>query len=552
MDTVMDTATHVLSRPLDYAGAPLESRARSERQLFATVCATGVVLALTSALLGAVIGFNVVLVVIGLVLLGALLLRWPILGFYIVGIAAVMIDQGPIGGSVNLGQIYVFYWPPSLEGLIERPIGVLVLYVLAVLALRRFATRRPIFEGGKLLVPFLIFILIVAEGLLRGLATGGDLKTAVVAVRPLYYLFVAYILAYNLVTSKKHVVAFLWIVVIGVGLRALLGLYILLVLDHGQVPDGTTLLPHEESFFFVSLLLLVILQILHSRYRPQFSVALALVPVVLIALIKNDRRTDYVALVVGIVVVWALVIAVRPQARRQLVIAGLCCALLGTAYVAAFGHSGSTWAAPAHGFVSAFDPSDNKVNSNLYRDMENYDTQYTAKQSPLIGLGFGKPFLQPEPLTSIYPDIQQVDPYYNYVPHNNIYWILFSLGLLGFFALWYLFGSMIVRGSLIARRLRDPYLRTVAIFIVGAVCMEIVVAYADYQLFLYRNVFFVGLLAGILMRLPALDRATGETGETPEADADHVQPALRTPDATRWNIQAPVGAHGAGRSSEGK
>ena len=36
--------------------------------------------------------------------------------------------------------------------------------------------------------------------------------------------------------------------------------------------------------------------------------------------------------------------------------------------------------------------------------------------------------------------------------------------------------------------------------------MEIIVAYADYQLFFYRNVIYIGLLAGILMRLPDLDK----------------------------------------------
>jgi hypothetical protein len=36
-------------------------------------------------------------------------------------------------------------------------------------------------------------------------------------------------------------------------------------------------------------------------------------------------------------------------------------------------------------------------------------------------------------------------------------------------------------------------------------CMEIIVAFADYQLFFYRNVIYIGLLAGILMKLPELD-----------------------------------------------
>ncbi len=123
----------------------------------------------------------------------------------------------------------------------------------------------------------------------------------------------------------------------------------------------------------------------------------------------------------------------------------------------------------------------------------------------LFGLGLGKPYLQPIPLTTLFQAIAEADPYYAYVPHNNIYWIWMRLGAIGFLAFWYLIGSIIVRGSLIARQLGDRYLQMAAIYVVSMTCMEIIVAFADYQLFFYRNVIYIGLLAGILMKLPELD-----------------------------------------------
>ncbi len=51
----------------------------------------------------------------------------------------------------------------------------------------------------------------------------------------------------------------------------------------------------------------------------------------------------------------------------------------------------------------------------------------------------------------------------------------------------------------------DRYLQMVAIYVICMTCMEIIVAFADYQLFFYRNVIYIGLLAGILMKLPELD-----------------------------------------------
>ena len=85
------------------------------------------------------------------------------------------------------------------------------------------------------------------------------------------------------------------------------------------------------------------------------------------------------------------------------------------------------------------------------------------------------------------------------------------LGAIGFLAFWYLIGSIIVRGSLIARQLGDRYLQMVAIYVICMTCMEIIVAFADYQLFFYRNVIYIGLLAGILMKLPELAKGEAES-----------------------------------------
>ena len=57
----------------------------------------------------------------------------------------------------------------------------------------------------------------------------------------------------------------------------------------------------------------------------------------------------------------------------------------------AFGFSDSTApvGAPARAIVSAFQPTGDRADSNLYRQMEDVDTQSTAAQNPLLGIGFG-------------------------------------------------------------------------------------------------------------------------------------------------------------------
>jgi hypothetical protein len=69
------------------------------------------------------------------------------------------------------------------------------------------------------------------------------------------------------------------------------------------------------------------------------------------------------------------------------------------------------------------------------------------------------------------------------------------------------------------RKLQDKYLQLAAIYVVAMVVMEIMVAYADYQLSFYRNVIYVGMLVGVLMKLPALDTQKG-TLPDPEKKKD--------------------------------
>jgi hypothetical protein len=89
------------------------------------------------------------------------------------------------------------------------------------------------------------------------------------------------------------------------------------------------------------------------------------------------------------------------------------------------------------------------------------------------------------------------------------------LGPLGYTALWYLIGTAIVSGCLIAKRLKNPELQLFAVFAVAALIMEVIVAYSDYQFFFYRNAIYIGIVLGVLFKLPAIARA-----ESPEESAE--------------------------------
>jgi hypothetical protein len=440
-----------------------------------------------------------------------LIVKRPIIGVYIVAACVVLVEAQPLAISVLTDRLYVYYWPPSLAGRGERPIGLLLLFLLAGVIYRRLRRHQRGLEGGPLLLPFACFLLCVAWGVVNGLASGGTFRIIVLEVRPFCYLFLAYLLAYNLVTTTRHVRTLLWVIMLGAGVKALQGLYIYLGVLHGNLEGHREIMAHEESFFLAAVIVLFVIFSLHHRDRRQYQTILQLLPLLAIVLIANQRRVAYLELLAGAAVAWTLAYLVAPLRRRSRLVTILSVSVpLILFYVLAFYQDTTFFARPARAVVSIFYPDslDTKsAESNLYRTIETHDLLATVKQHPFLGLGFGRPFLQPIAL----PDISEWDPYYRYIPHNTIYWVWMRLGTIGFLALWYLLGALVVRGGLIAWRLRDRYLQGVAIFVVAVTFMEVLAAYADYQLYSHRNVLYLGLLAGVLMKLPSC-----EADQTPE------------------------------------
>jgi hypothetical protein len=479
---------------------------KSDRLLFLIIFVTVLLATPLIALGGATSSFTYIVGGLIALILAALVARWPTIGLYVITGCVVLIEQQPLPIHVLTDQLYVYYWPAGLQGIIDRPIGLLLLFTLLASICHRLLLRQRVLLGGPLCLPFLAFLACIVMGIAHGLASGGTFQIMVLEVRPFWYIFVAYLLAYNFLTQKNHVRALIWMFIVGAGIKGLQGDYIYVQI-HGDLTNYHQIMSHEESFFFVAMILLLLLFCIHHRYRPQIYALLLIMPFVLVALYANQRRADYVALLVGVFVACALIFLVRPQQRKRLVAGGLIAVILGTGYILAFDHASGALGEPARSIVSIFytNPNDTTgdASSNLYRAIENGDLKYTVKQSPLIGWGFGKPFLQPAAL----PNISQTDPYYLYVPHNTIYWVWMRMGAIGYAVFWYLIGTAIIRGISILRRLRDPYLQVIAIFVIAATVMEVVVAYADYQLYFFRNTLYLGLLLGLLMKLPTLDGA---------------------------------------------
>jgi len=116
--------------------------------------------------------------------------------------------------------------------------------------------------------------------------------------------------------------------------------------------------------------------------------------------------------------------------RRPILLSYLAIVLttIGVVYVAAYWNTPyGALAQPARAIRSQIDPSPRDEASDMYRDIEQYNLTQTIRDSSLLGIGFGRPFIQYQGL----PDLTSFWPLQFYTPHQNILWLWLKVGLLG-------------------------------------------------------------------------------------------------------------------------
>jgi hypothetical protein len=116
-------------------------------------------------------------------------------------------------------------------------------------------------------------------------------------------------------------------------------------------------------------------------------------------------------------------------------------AILGGAYLAVFWNtSNGIISEPAQAIRSVINPGERDYESNLYRDIETQNLQFTISTSPIMGIGFGRQFIVIRPLV----DLTATWPFQLYMPHNNMLWIWMRTGIVGFMSFWAIVGLAIL------------------------------------------------------------------------------------------------------------
>lgn len=447
-----------------------------------------------------------VLIVIGILyILGFFIMSLLRIDFslYVIMFAVMIFDQFQIPGLESFTQRVYFFnnlkenpYIPYYDAAVLNPLEVHLLIILFALFIRAAVLKNFSLKRIPVVFPFLLFLAAFIYSCVYGLKRGGDFLIVLWEVRALFYLILMYLIVPQIIHSKEQIYWLVWVIMLGVTFKAFQA--ILTFARIGFTTGGyETLTNHEDPVFIVTLFILLVGFLVYKSWNTQTVYLLLLTLPFLLAFYVAQRRAVYASSIIS----FATFVVLLPGGVRLKFLKAMFPLFLGVlVYGAVFWNSNSLIARPVQIIKSGMvepkmeeDLAD--FYSNLYREYENYNLAVTVRNNPVFGVGFGNKYEQPIKLVPIPFSLR------DYIPHNEIYWVIVKMGAVGFFAFWFFFNSVAAKGVQIFSRLNDPYLKAITLFVIIAVINQMVVSYFDLQLTYYRNMVYLGILIGLLPTL---------------------------------------------------
>lgn len=376
-----------------------------------------------------------------------LIIRQPVAGTYLTVVLTLLFDAFPSNYVQTIFSELGVFSNLSSRGLPQAAIVSLFELVLglalASAIVRRFHHYQAV-DRGPLFWPMMALGGIVFMGEINGILSGGDLKISIWEVRALLYVVALYVLAVNTIKEPKHIRAVLWISIICIGVRSFEGIYRYFRMPGDLRAVVEVILEHDDSLFLVAPYAILLAAFLWRKWLPrQFVWAVAgVTPFATYAMLINGRRAAFLCLgltlITCLMMVWTTLRA--KEHRRLMVRLVVVAAVAAAAYLGVFWNRSGGIAEPAQSLKSVIQPDERDYASNLYRDQENENLRYTIAFSPIIGIGFGRPFAVINQMV----DLTNIWSLQLYMPHNNVLWLWMRMGIVGFVVFWVTAGAAVL------------------------------------------------------------------------------------------------------------
>lgn len=466
-------------------------------------------LACTLAIVGTASGTLLAAALVGAAVSLSVLTR-PVVGVYLLFGGALLFEQFEIRGlSPITAQTHIFQ---NLSAYTEIPVRLSIMDLLALLTLGAWAAQcmsRPkdpprMGAFGWPIVAFAgIFAIGTAIGVARG--SGWDPNAFFQEIRGPAQMCLTYFLAANLLRTRGQLVVLTWVFVALVGVKGLQG--ILNGLESLSRSDLEAVTGHEDVIFFdLAIALLAVILMVGARTGVRYAL-LAILPLVVGAELLTERRVGFVAL--GVVLA-AIVLLSLARSMRRAVVFGALGSLALCMYLFLFWNDTGPLGQPSRALRAVVEPSnisERDLFSAHWRDIENRNIAYTVRQLPLTGVGVGQEYLfEEEPPSLGSPKFF----YWRNITHNSVLWLWLKAGPLGAFVLWFLVARVLLIGSAMYARLRDPELRWLAALPVALMVIQITFVSVEPGFVFSRSMIVLGTVLGLGAALAALEHPVRE------------------------------------------
>ena len=359
----------------------------------------------------------------------------------------------------------------------------------------------------------------IAFGVLWGWFRGGSAYFAYYQVHALVISLVVALLLRAAVRSPSDLKLVGLTLLSAALVRAALALYFFFAYVRGHEPYPPHMTSHDDSPLFAAGVVVALVWAFARRRFATWAVAAPAIVVLMLAMKVNNRRIAWLELGVALAFLYLLPMAraLRRRANRWLLVAVPVLAL----YAAVgWGRSGPLFA-PLRAIDSA--TGDNQDASALARNEENLNLMITYIRHPILGSGWGHPFVS---VSSYYANFGGGwDEMYRYTPHNSLAALIAFTGLFGLFGTLAALPVAAFLAGRAAREARGPTEHTAAL---AAVCLLPI-----FGVHAYGDIGLQSPSAGLVLSvaLAAAGRVSAWTGAWPERKRRARQRAAPPPDA---------------------
>jgi hypothetical protein len=438
-----------------------------------------------SAEMGAVFGFAIWAALI------AVAVR-PRYGVYVLLASILFFESGGPDPFMAPGEYLNFSLQSSLgiTGGILIPFEMLLLLMCMVWLAQGAIRKKLAFEPGSLGRPIGLLALALLLSVVKGMIGGGTFNYVLWESRFLFGMVLMYVLTANTIRKRAHVRTLLTIVFVFASLSALDGLWREVALIDTGIIDSVPefWFSHETVVIWGAAVMVVLAQLVFGASRWQRLLGLVTVPVAAYAMLASERRAGLVALMVAVLIFALSLLKIN---RKAFFIYTVPLLLIGAVYLPLFWNNSGTFGQAARAVRSLSSPDPRDAASNAWRDLEAINVRATIHSDPILGIGFGRPFLQVVKV----PDISFF-VFWNYEAHHAILWVWMKTGAIGFILFFTVMLTAIARSIWLAKTLRYPELRTFAMLGASVIVLALVFTYVDLGLTSTRVPLLLGVILG--------------------------------------------------------